>query len=267
MPRKPTTTKTASPKTPHVVPEWAKKVKGYREEAGNTQAEIEKALGASVNTLSLIENGRREFTPTQRHLFFELVGKPEDTSIPTTVRDLVPKVSEKVAKPKPVKKDKATKSAKAPKTAKHAKAPVETPVPNASRASQGAATAEETAVPAATTVQPDPRPRKGQKPSTDNALEGITTYVKKGTKDEVTKPTRKTRTQKLVLAAPIHPEPAQLASSKPAEPAAAHAISPVKEAVLRDIIRILNNPGLSDNQAKRLHGLFTSLAVNALLGD
>jgi hypothetical protein len=37
--------------------------------------------------------------------------------------------------------------------------------------------------------------------------------------------------------------------------------------VLRDITRILGNPGLSDNQAKRLHGLFTSLAVNALLGE
>jgi hypothetical protein len=37
--------------------------------------------------------------------------------------------------------------------------------------------------------------------------------------------------------------------------------------VLCDISRILSNPGLSDNQAKRLHGLFTSLAVNALLGE
>jgi hypothetical protein len=40
----------------------------------------------------------------------------------------------------------------------------------------------------------------------------------------------------------------------------------VKEAVLSDISRILSNPGLSDSQAKALHNLFTSLAVNALLG-
>lgn len=94
--------------------------------------------------------------------------------------------------------------------------------------------------------------------------------VEKGTKDEVLKPARKARKQKLVLASPVQSEPAQPTSSKPAEPPAAHAahaISPVKEAVLRDIIRILNNPGLSDNQAKCLHALFTSLAVNALLGE
>ena len=266
MPRKPTSPKTKSPKTTHVVPEWAKKVKAYREEAKNTQVEVEKAINATVNTMSLIENGRREFTPTQRHLFFELISKPEDTLIPTTVRDLVPTAS-KIAKPKATKKAKAAKAAKAPKTAKGSMETVETPVPIASPASQGIATEQEATVFAPTVVQPDPRPRKGRKPSKDKALKGITNAVENGTKDVAPKPTRKARNQKLVLVAPAQAEPARPLSSKPAKPATAHAISPVKEAVLRDIIRILTNPGLSDNQAKGLHGLFTSLAVNALLGE
>ena len=32
-------------------------------------------------------------------------------------------------------------------------------------------------------------------------------------------------------------------------------------------IALLGNSGLSDNQARRLHGLFISLAVNALLDE
>jgi len=265
MPSNSTSPKTTSFKTPHVVPEWAKKVKAYREEAKNTQVEIEKAINATVNTMSLIENGRREFTPTQRHLFFELIGKPEDASIPTRVRDLVPSAA-KPAKPKATKKARVAKAVKTPKMAKTSKAPVETPVSMPSAASQDAV-AEEATVLAPTAVQPEPRPRRGRKPSTDKALKAITTAVEKGPKDEVSKPTRKARNQKLILATPVQAKPAQPTSGKPAEPATTHAISPVKEAVLRDVIRILNNPGLSDTQAKRLHGLFTSLAVNALLGE
>jgi hypothetical protein len=41
----------------------------------------------------------------------------------------------------------------------------------------------------------------------------------------------------------------------------------IMEAVLSDIIRILGNPGLSDSHAKRLHWLFTSVAVNAVLEE
>jgi len=266
MPRKSTVTRTTLPKVPHVVPEWAKQVKTYREEAGNTQVEIEKAINATVNTMSLIENGRREFTPTQRHLFFELVGKPEDTSIPATVRDLVPSAP-KLNKPKATKKAKAAKPAKAPKMVKATKAYAETPVSMALPTSQVPAVAVEATVPAPSAVQLDPHPRKGPASSTDKALKAIATTVEKGPKEEVSKPARKARNQRLVLAAPVQPEPGSPVSSKSAEPATAHAISPVKEAVLRDIIRILNNPGLSDSQAKSIHGLFTSLAVNALLGE
>lgn len=266
MPRKPISPKTTSPKTPHIVQEWAKKVKSYREEVGKTQVEIEKALGATVNTMSLIENGKREFTPTQRNQFFELISKPEDTSIPTTIRDLVPTTT-KIVKPKATKKAKAAKAAKAPKIAKASKAPVETSMPIASPASQDAETADEATVLAPTAFPPDPRPRRGRKPSTDNALKAITTAVEEGTKDDAPKPTRRARNQKLVLGAPLQPEHGQPASVKYSESHTSNAISPVKEAVLRDVIRILNNPGLSDNQAKRLHGLLTSLAVNALLGE
>ena len=77
---------------------------------------------------------------------------------------------------------------------------------------------------------------------------------------------RKPRAPKHIDAAPLKPATAQIKPIK-AGSAPKPAISPVKEAVLRDISRVLSSPGLSDNQAKRLHGLFTSLAVNALLGE
>jgi len=103
MPKK----SSAHPQAPngaHVVPGWAKKVKVYREEAKKTQVEVEKALKSPVNTMSLVENGHREFTPTQRNLFFEFIGKQEDSTIPTKVRDLVPSGPKKAAKPaKPAK--------------------------------------------------------------------------------------------------------------------------------------------------------------------
>jgi DNA-binding XRE family transcriptional regulator len=270
MPRKKDVPKSKAPKVAHVVPEWAKKVKAYREESKKTQVEVEKAINATVNTLSLVENGRREFTPTQRHLFFELIGKPEDSSIPTTVRDLVASGSKKAAKPKPAKNSRATKAvipAKAPKSARVPKTPVEAPVLTSPAASLNEPTAEVAAPLAANVDQPDPGTRKGKKPSTDNGLKVITTYLEKDTKDDVPKPARNGRNKQLIQGAPVHSELAQPSSSKPAEPLTVHSFSPVKEAVLRDIIRILNNQSLSDNQAKRLHGLFTSLAVNALLGE
>ena len=80
-------------------------------------------------------------------------------------------------------------------------------------------------------------------------------------------PIRKPKARKSLETAPVQAAPTQATPIQPAKSASTQAISPVKEAVLCDISRILTNPGLSDAQAKRLHGLFTSLAVNALLGE
>lgn len=41
MPAKKSTQQSKPSKSPMVVPEWAKKVKAYREEAGKTQVEIQ----------------------------------------------------------------------------------------------------------------------------------------------------------------------------------------------------------------------------------
>jgi transcriptional regulator with XRE-family HTH domain len=237
MPRKSSNPKPTASKTGHVVPEWAKKVKGYREEAKKTQVEVEKAIKATVNTLSLVENGRREFTPTQRNLFFELIGQPEDSSIPTTVRDLVPSGPKKATKPaKPVtkRKTKGTKPAKAAKVA-------EEPVPALS------------AIPA-TDLQ-----------DAEAAPEAISDA--NATVAAAPKPFRKPKNRKSIEASRVQAPPTQATPIRPAKSTPTQSMSPVKEAVLRDISRILDNPGLSDAQAKRLHGLFTSLAVNALLGE
>ena len=229
MPKKTSPKTTSIPKGAHVVPEWAKKVKAYREEAKKTQVEVEKALKATVNTLSLVEHGHREFTPTQRNLFFEFIGKQEDSTIPTKVRDLVPSGPKKAAKP--------AKPAKAKKVGKTPKVPVEAAVVQPAPDVQSVAPApmEEVIAPTSPTVQTRPRSRRTRKPA--------------------------------VAPAPVPPAPAKQTPVVSVEPATNQAPSPVKEAVLRDISRILGNPGLSDNQAKRLHGLFTSLAVNALLGE
>jgi transcriptional regulator with XRE-family HTH domain len=237
MPRKSSNLKPTASKTGHIVPEWAKKVKGYREEAKKTQVEVEKAIKATVNTLSLVENGRREFTPTQRNLFFEFIGQPEDTSIPTTVRDLVPSDPKKATKPaKPVtkRKSKSTKPAKAAKVAEESE-PALVAIPATDIKDSESATAAISDANATVAAAP--------------------------------KPPRKPKTRKTLESAPVPAPPTQATPIPPAKSAPTQVISPVKEAVLSDISRILSNPGLSDNQAKRLHGLFTSLAVNALLGE
>jgi transcriptional regulator with XRE-family HTH domain len=237
MPRKSSNPKPTASKTGHVVPEWAKKVKSYREEAKKTQVEVEKAIKATVNTLSLVENGRREFTPTQRNLFFELIGQPEDSSIPTTVRDLVPsapKKAAKAAKPVTKRKSKSTKPAKAAKVAEESESAI-------------------VAIPAADLQDAEPAPAAI---SDENATVASTAM-----------PLRKPRTLKSLESAPVQAPPTQETPIRPAKSAPTQVISPVKEAVLSDFSRILSNPGLSDAQAKRLHGLFTSLAVNALLGE
>jgi len=212
-------------------------VKGYREEAKKTQVEVEKALKATVNTLSLVENGRRQFTPTQRNLFFELIGQPEDSSIPTTVRDLVPsgsKKATKAAKPKEKKKIMSTKPAKAAQVAEESEPAM-------------------VAIPATDIKDAESAPAA--------ISDANATFA------AALKPTRKPKTRKSIGAATVQAPPTQGTPIQPAKSASTQAISPVKEAVLCDISRILSNPGLSDNQAKRLHGLFTSLAVNALLGE
>jgi len=272
MPKKSDTTIPSSPKAPHVVPEWAKKVKAYREEAGKIQVEVQTALKSKINTMSLIENGRREFTPEQRTLFFELIGKPEDTTIPTKISDPAPVVSKKikVATPVPKKAGKAEKPAKPGKPSKVAKAPRKLKVvPEVVSGSEiqdavpAPPTAEEVASPVA---QRNRRSRKSRKASADTALKAVTDYVEKSATDAAPKNTRKARAKKHSLATTVQSgvsEPTPLV----VEPTASMGISPVKEAVLRDLNRILSSPGLSDSQAKRLHGLFTSLAVNALLGE
>jgi len=237
MSRKSSNSTATASKIAHVVPEWAKKVKSYREEAKKTQVEVEKAIKATVNTLSLVENGRREFTPTQRNQFFEFIGKPEDSSIPTTVRDLVPsapKKATKAAKPKEKRKTKSTKPAMATKVVEESE-PFLPAIPATDF--QDAESAPEAISDANATVAAAP------------------------------KPTRKPKTHKSLEADPVQATPTQATPIRPAKSASTQVISPVKEAVLCDISRILSNPGLSDAQAKRLHGLFTSLAVNALLGE
>ena len=228
MPKK-SSARPEPPKTARVVPEWAKKVKAYREGAKKSQVEVEKVLKAAANTMSLVETGRREFTPTQRNLFFDLIGQPEDTSIPTTVRGIVPLVPKTAAKP--------AKPTKAPEQVL-AKASVAGPEIQLAPDLPSAAPAERVTAPAS---------------SKDDA---------RGTM----KPTAKPRASK-PAGAVLPVAPAVQLPAAAAAPAPIPGLSPVKDAVLKDLSRILGNPGLSDNQAKRLHGLFTSLAVNALLGD
>ena len=275
MPRKLNNPPPAAPKAPHVVPEWAKKVKAYREEAGKTQVEVQTALKSKINTMSLVENGRREFTPAQRTLFFELIGKPEDTSIPTKISDPAPIVTKKVkaakaAPKKAAKVAKATKPEKAPKVAKAPKklkaAPEVVPGFEIQEAIPAQPSTEKATIPESSLVQPNPRPRKSRKAAADSALKAVTKYVEKSATDAAPKNSRKARAKKHVLATSVQSGVAE-PTSVVAEPSPSQGISPVKEAVLRDINRILSSPGLSDSQAKRLHGLFTSLAVNALLGE
>lgn len=75
MPSQKSAQESKPPKSPKAVPEWAKKVKAYREEAGKTQVETRNAIHASVNTVSLVERGIREFTASERKLFFEFIWK------------------------------------------------------------------------------------------------------------------------------------------------------------------------------------------------
>jgi transcriptional regulator with XRE-family HTH domain len=190
-------------------------VKGYREEAKKTQVEVEKAIKATVNTLSLVENGRREFTPTQRDLFFELIGKPEDSSIPTTVRDLTPsapKKATKAAKLATKRKTKGTKPAKAAKVAEESESAI-VAIPGTDR--QDTAPAPAAISEANVTVASAP------------------------------KPIRKPRTRESLETAPIQAPPMQATPIRAAKSSPTQDISPVKEAVLCDISRILSNHALA----------------------
>jgi len=264
MPRSKSTARTKVITGARAVPEWAQKVKSLREEAGNTQLDLQKAMKLKVNGMSLIETGRRQFTEEERKLFFELIGQPEDTSIPVKIIDLESSASKKAAKPakpkskktatakpaKPVRPAKAAKVGKAPKGSKVA--PTALPVPSA-----------KDVAPASPSIPAEPRPKRGRKPAALSASMAVPKPAEQVAAAAVPLRIKSASTRK----------PAEVVSQntpqrQAGEPVVAiQSISPVKEAVLRDISRILSNPGLSDNHAKRLHGLFTSLAVNALLGE
>jgi transcriptional regulator with XRE-family HTH domain len=264
-------------KPPQVVPDWAKQVKAYREEAGITQGDLQKAFGTKYNVSSPIENGRRKFTAAERKQFFEIIGKPEDTSIPTSERNPGASAPVKASTAKP----KATKAKKVTKAAKDAKKPAKPEkVRKAPRKNQEpklvttAITVESPAVltpgieaeaPKAPVSAPKPRGKRGPKIAPVASLEASEPQEKASATPtpKKTKQPLKAKAAEAVSAPPMNGKPTTVRS---APPAPGSDVSAVKEAVLRDITRILSSPNLSDSQAKALHSLFTSLAVNALLG-
>jgi DNA-binding XRE family transcriptional regulator len=262
-------TGTAVSKGTKVVPEWAKKVKAYREGAGKTQIDIQKVIKAKTTTMNRVETGRRKFTPLERKLFFELIGKPEDTSIPLDVRAVKTSTPKKETKPAKSAPKRATKNAKIAKIAKPAKPgrPATSAKAGKTAKASGAAktvppaSAKKAKVPASSLVRAEPRNRRGRKPSVVSAPIAVPKTDAKPVAKGVPQGTRKPRIPKPVGTAPAKSGAVRSAKST------TQALSPVKDAVLRDITRILGNPGLSDNHAQRLHGLFTALAVNSLMGE
>ena len=199
-------------------------------------------MKAKVNTMSLIETGRRQFTPPQRQLFFELIGQPEDTSIPVKASTSKPPIPKKAARPAKSTPKIATKSVKPAKQASLVDSPQTSEAPKESKTSTEASPKLTNR---AVATKPDETPVKAATP----------------------KPVRKPRTPKLIVSVPPPPAPALPAPTKPLERVHIPTMSPVKDAVLRDVTRILNNPGLSETHVRRLHGLFLSLAVSALKGE
>jgi len=79
----------------------------------------------------------------------------------------------------------------------------------------------------------------------------------------------------------IKPEPRQKAAAKQSKPKKVApgssatrqthldvpSLSPIKAAVLADMGSVIGHPDMTDQQASRLHSLFRSLAVTALLGS
>lgn len=171
-------------------------------------------------------------------------------------------------KTKPKKEAKAPKRAKAANTS-HVPISVEAPpVPVFGSAKNGMTPAPAPAKKAkGPASQKSPGLAQGRKPSVAPAPMTVPKIIEKFVAPAATKAAGKNKAQILVKAAPTQPGPSQPKSTKQAEHAVHPGTSPVKEAVLCDMSRILSNPGLSDNHAKRLHSLFTSLAVNALLGE
>lgn len=220
------------------VPEWAKQVKLYREAAGKTQVQVREAIRGGINTLSLIERGVRKFTAAERKLFFAFLGQPEDPAIPVKTR-----------KGRGPGKKKAGKSVSRTKTPKAVVA-----------VSPGTAP-----IPVLIT-----KPAQKQKPKATPKAATAAPIIAKAVEAPlvVKKPVKKAASPK---PGPKKVQPKTATTPKPLPaPTPAPAVrvhSPVKEAVIRDITRILGNPGLSDQHAQRLHSLFTSLAVNALLAD
>jgi DNA-binding XRE family transcriptional regulator len=264
MPRANNTPQTKVIQSAREVPEWAQKVKSLREEAGNTQLDLQKAMHLKVNTMSLIETGRRQFSEEERKLFFELIGQPEDMSIPAKAHDLKPSTPKKAAKPAKAESKQNTKDAKPTKSARPAKASKAGKAPKGSKAAAPThQRAKAAKAPASPSAQPEPRSRRSRQQPVVPAPAVAPQLEEKTVTAAVPKRAGKASTRKPAEAVSAPSAPTQPMPVGPAK----GVLSPVKEAVLRDIIRILSNPGLSDNHAKRLHGLFTSLAVNALLGE
>lgn len=223
---------------PDALPDWAKKMKEYRENAGFTQVDLEKAMNAPANTLSLVERGKRLITTVDRTKFFELIGQHEDLEIP--VRIVKEAKAKRPAVPKQIKASKPSKPAslKGPARASTGRKPnakvepVTPQVPEAALPSPSSPGPTEVVAPERAVAPP--------------AVERV---------QDAPKTASRARAQKSMET-----------QGTPTTPASPSGLSPVKDAVLRDIARILGNPGLSDSQARNLHGLFTSLAVNALLG-
>jgi DNA-binding XRE family transcriptional regulator len=267
MPKK--TVTPGPPRSTNVPPEWALRVKALREEAGKTQAEVQKAIQANYNSVSAVETGRRKFSPMERHLFFNLIGKPEDDSIPTVVPGLRPALAKKAVKPTKPGGKKVAKAAK-PQATKAGLEPKADPVAslghdgeNATPAPVPAAEAEAPEAPVVPTPAPARPPRPGRKPPTPLVPPAQPKPEEKVVVHAAPKPAEKPRSVRPVEPPPAH---APVLPESAVHPGPA-VTSPVKDAVVRDITRVLANPGLSDAQAVRLHALFNALVVNALLGE
>ncbi len=221
MAKNPVGTKKKAPKSiSKPLPEWAEKVRKYREEAKKSQNELRSEMKLGVNTMSLIERGKRMFTNSERERFFEVIGKALDLSIPA-------KPLRKAHESKPTEKRVSRKSRQ--------------------RVVKMPAVAQKSAV-SSSDITPNPGTRRP--------------------------PVPEPRSQKMpripakAVVIPAKLETSLMQGSKQGPKQGSRQVSvlsPLKEAVLRDTQRILENSALSDSMAQRLHNLFTSLTVSVLL--
>jgi transcriptional regulator with XRE-family HTH domain len=231
--------KKAESAVPAVIPEGANKVKEYREKAGKTQNQVQQGMKAGANFISLVECGKRQFTASERAKFFGFLGLPEDTSIPVKADSpRKAKAAKGVKQPKAPKAPKALKSVKAPKAVK---APKVAKVPREKKP----AAAKTPKQPKAVLVAAAP-----------NAIAPVVAKVPAPKKLRASSGAPRGRR-------PAGVQVQDVLVKTPAKTSV--ALSPVKEAAMSDMGRVFANPSLSDAQAKRLHNLFTSLAVTVLM--